>query len=150
VGPGRVGTIKLLSKLIKSNLPIPLIGNGNNRYQLLSVFDLWSAIEKCLQLDINGVFNLGSDNPPILNELMPQVLSNLNRRNRVIRLPKTFTENVLLLLDRMNTSPLAPEQFQIAGQNCVLSTEKFKLISNWEPKYSDEQILTINLQQLLR
>ncbi len=150
VGPGRVGTIKLLSKLINSNLPIPLIGNGNNRYQMLSVFDLWGAIEKCLELEIDGVFNLGSNNPPTLNELMPKVLSNLNRKNRIIRLPKTFTENLLRLLDRMNVSPLAPEQFEIAGQNCVLSTEKFKSISNWEPKYSDEEILTLNLQQLLR
>jgi len=148
VGPGRVGTIKLLSRFIHKNLPIPIIGNGENRYQMLSVFDLWSAIDKSIKSGITGVFNLGSNAPPTLNELFPRVLRQLGRKNRIIRLPRRMTEKGLLLLDFCNLSPLAPEQFLIAGQNCMLSTEKFRNETGWEPLYTDQEILTKSLLEL--
>ena len=146
VGPGRMGTVKLLSRFINKNLPIPLIGNGENRYQMLSVFDLWSAIEKSIRTHIVGVFNLGSNQPPTLNDLFPGVLRALGKRNRIVRLPRRLSERALLLLDFCNLSPLAPEQFLIAGHNCILSTAKFKAQTGWIPQYSDEEIIT----QILR
>jgi len=108
IGPGRAGTIKLVSRFISAKLPIPLIGQGANRYQMISVFDLWNAIEKCFVDEISGVFNLGSNNPPTLNELFPKVLTNLGRSNRIIRLPRKFTEVFLYMADFFNLSPLAP------------------------------------------
>ena len=142
VGPGRAGTIKLISRIISRHLPIPFIGRGENRYQMISVFDLWSAISMCLDTDVYGVFNLGSNAPPTLNELFPRVLRNLGRTNIIIRLPRKLTEKTLLLMDYFNLSPLAPEQFLIAGQNCVLSTMKFMDATGWAPQYSDEDMIT--------
>ncbi|CAN2169986.1 WcaG Nucleoside-diphosphate-sugar epimerases [Candidatus Nanopelagicaceae bacterium] len=142
VGPGRVGTIKLISRLISAHLPIPFIGRGENRYQMISVFDLWSAISHCLSNEVSGIFNLGSSEPPTLNELFPRVLRNLGRKNRIIRLPRKLTEKILLTLDYFNLSPLAPEQFLIAGQNCVLSTKKFMDQTGWAPQHSDEEMIT--------
>jgi dTDP-glucose 4,6-dehydratase len=148
VGPGRAGTIKILSRFVYGKLPIPLIGKGNDRYQMLSVFDLWSAILKCISGEIHGVFNLGSDSPPILNELLPQLLGNLGRSKPIIRLPQKTTERLLLLLDKFNLSPLAPEQFLIAGLDCRLSTEKFKNATGWAPTHSDLEVITQTLFQL--
>jgi dTDP-glucose 4,6-dehydratase len=148
VGPGRAGTIKLLAKFVHGNMPIPLIGKGDNRYQMLSVFDLWSAINKCLETEIHGVFNLGSNSPPTLNELFPKVLEGLGVKKLIIRLPKKLTENTLLVLDKFNLSPLAPEQFLIAGVNCQLSTEKFVKATSWQPVFTDEDIITKSLLEL--
>lgn len=149
VGPGRVGTIKLISRFVSANLPIPFIGTGDNKYQMISVFDLWSAIEKCFISDIYGIYNLGSDQPPTLNELFPKVLKNLTKSNKIVKLPRRITEHLLLFLDYLNLSPLAPEQFLIAGQNCVLNTEKFKVATGWKPKDSDEEIITQTLRNLI-
>lgn len=148
VGPGRAGTIRLLSKFVYGNLPIPIIGNGNNRYQMLSVHDLWSAINKCMETEIHGVFNLGSKEPPTLNELFPRVFEELGVKKLMIRLPRKLTEKILLVLDRFNLSPLAPEQFLIAGANCELSTEKFIRATSWEAIFSDEDIITKSLLEL--
>ncbi|MBT8132531.1 MAG: NAD(P)-dependent oxidoreductase, partial [Gammaproteobacteria bacterium] len=43
IGPGRLGILTNLFKLIRKNLPVPLIGSGNNRYQMISVFDCAEA-----------------------------------------------------------------------------------------------------------
>jgi nucleoside-diphosphate-sugar epimerase len=38
-GPGRLGILERLFRLIRAGLPVPLIGGGNNRYQMVSVQD---------------------------------------------------------------------------------------------------------------
>jgi nucleoside-diphosphate-sugar epimerase len=114
---------------------------------MLSVFDLWGAIHKCISIEIQGVFNLGSDSPPTLNELFPQLLAKLGRKNFIFRLPQKSTERLLQVLDRFNLSPLAPEQFLIAGVNCMLSTDKFKKATGWLPVYSDLEVITETMSQ---
>jgi hypothetical protein len=80
--------------------------------------------------------------------LFPQLLAKLGRDNFIIRLPQKLTEKFLLILDRFNLSPLAPEQFLIAGINCKLSTEKFKIATGWLPVHSDLEVITESLSQL--
>ncbi|MFY8100571.1 MAG: NAD-dependent epimerase/dehydratase family protein, partial [Allorhizobium sp.] len=43
IGPGRLGILAKLFKLIDNNLPVPMIGSGKNPYQFISVFDCASA-----------------------------------------------------------------------------------------------------------
>lgn len=148
VGPGRAGTVELLTKFIRLRMPIPIIGNGNNRYQLISVSDLWEAIDVLISKNASGIFNIGSDNPPRLNDLLPNILENIGARKLILHLPKSLTVRLLELLDRIGLSPLAPEQFLIAGQDCVLNTMKLRKLG-WRPKYSDEDILSQTIRELL-
>ena len=43
IGPGRLGILEKLFKLIDWNLPVPMIGSGRNPYQFISVFDCAEA-----------------------------------------------------------------------------------------------------------
>ena len=43
IGPGRLGILEKLFKLIDWNLPVPMIGSGKNPYQFISVFDCAEA-----------------------------------------------------------------------------------------------------------
>lgn len=148
VGPGREGTISLLAMFISRNLPVPIIGKGNNRYQMISVFDLWDAIDICISTRARGIFNVGSKSPPTLNELFSSVLPAVGRKNKVVHLPRRLCELALTFLDFIGFSPLAPEQFLLAGQNCVLDTQKIESLG-WIPKHSDEEILAERLKSIL-
>ncbi|WP_095332196.1 NAD(P)-dependent oxidoreductase [Helicobacter sp. 11S02596-1] len=65
VGRGRFGILNKLFALMEKNLPVPLIGKGENCYQMVSVQDCARAILLCIQKGLpNGAFNLGSDAPP--------------------------------------------------------------------------------------
>ena len=147
-GPGRVGTVELLAKFIKSKLPVPVIGRGHNRYQMISVYDLWRAIELVVRKSAIGIYNVGSENPPPLNELLPDVLKKLGKGNSVLYLPRKFTELSLRALDKFGLSPLAPEQFLIASQNCVLDTTKLQDLG-WRSTNKDEEILIKSLEPLI-
>ena len=48
-GPGRFGLLGKLFFLIKNNLPVPLIGSGNNRYQFISIYDCVDALTKFIK-----------------------------------------------------------------------------------------------------
>ena len=49
IGPGRLGILEKLFKLIDWNLPVPMIGSGKNPYQFISVFDCAEAARARLQ-----------------------------------------------------------------------------------------------------
>ncbi len=71
IGPGRLGILEKLFKLIDANLPVPMIGSGRNPYQFVSVFDCASAAELAWKAGVpNEAYNLGSDTPPSVRELL--------------------------------------------------------------------------------
>lgn len=85
VGPGRMGILRKLFKLIDLNLPIPLIGSGRNHYQMVSVHDCVSALLKGVEHGCpNSEYNLGSKNPPTVRELLLNLIRSANSKSVLI------------------------------------------------------------------
>lgn len=148
VGPGRVGTVKTLATLISRGLPIPIIGDGENRYQMIGVGDLWAAIETIIASKEDGIYNIGSDSSPTLNQLFKDVKSDLKLTNSIIHINPTIAHSLLFMADKLNFSPLAYEQYALASKNCLLSTSKIKSLG-WRPKLGDTHLFTNALSLLL-
>ena len=149
IGPGRLGTIEKLARLINSGLPVFVIGNGKNRYQFISVDDICSALNLLLVYSESGVFNIGSDDPPTVEELFENTFNRLGIRNRILKVPSTLALYLLKLMDVIGYSPLASEQFRLANLDYVLDTSKLKDKLGWKPKFRDDQLLAQALQPLL-
>lgn len=149
IGEGRKGTIEQLAKWISTGMPIPIIGDGSNRYQFIGVDDLVRGILAVQNSKLYGTFNIGSDNPPRVSELLPYVLKKLGRKNRLMHLPAMQTKMLLRTLDSAGISPLVPEQFEIADLDYVLDTNKLKTESGWMPIQSDEEMLYSALSSIL-
>ncbi|TKX82938.1 NAD-dependent epimerase/dehydratase family protein, partial [Halorubrum sp. SS5] len=63
IGPQRLGVFQVLFDWIEGGANIPMVGWGNNKYQLLHVHDLVRAIEMMFTLDeseVNDEFNVGA------------------------------------------------------------------------------------------
>ena len=148
LGKGRVGTIQKLANLINSPLPVVLIGNGKNKYQFVAADDVCAAIELSLRLNVEGTFNIGSDNPPNLDDLFRDTLSHLNRRKMVLKIPIKAAILIFNILDRLGVSPLTPEQYKIAGLDFVLNTDKIKSQLGWSPTKNDQTMLFESLSEL--
>jgi nucleoside-diphosphate-sugar epimerase len=149
LGKGRVGTIQKLASLIESPLPVILIGNGKNKYQFVAAEDVCTAIELSLTHNLDGVFNIGSDNPPELNVLFKETLFRLNRKKIVLRIPMPLAFLALNFLDLLGLSPLTPEQYKIAGLDFVLKTDKIKSQLGWTPSKNDHTMLIESLSDLI-
>ncbi len=144
IGEGRLGILEKLFILIDKNLPVPMIGNGKNYYQFISVSDCAAvciaAVNKGLP---NEEFNVGSLNPPTVRELLTDLINEANSKSFLIPTPAPAVKLVLEGLDRINKPIMDPEQYLIADETCVLEMSKVKNILDWEPKDTDSDLLII-------
>ncbi len=141
-GPGRLGILVKLFKLMERNLPIPIIGNGENHYQMISVFDCVSAILCAIKRGLpNKEYNLGSSNPPNVKTLLKNVITSIHSHSMLMCLPGNATKGILAVLDKLGISLMYPEQFMIADEEYILDISETIADLEWRPKYNDMDML---------
>ena len=144
IGPGRLGILENLFKLVDANLPVPVIGNAKNNYQFISVFDCVSAILAAVEKGVpNSAYNLGTTNPPKVKKLLGDLIKEAGSKSFILPTPAGLVKRVLALLDRLNRPVMDPEQYLIADETCILDVSKAKRELGWEPEYKDEDMLIV-------
>jgi dTDP-glucose 4,6-dehydratase len=142
IGPGRLGILEKLFKLIDMNLPVPMIGSGRNPYQFISVFDCAEAARAAFKAGVpNEAYNLGSLNPPPVRKLLGDLIRHAGSKSFLIPTPGWAVKRTLDLFDLMNMPIMDPEQYLIADEECVLDVSKGKRDLGWVPQYRDEDML---------
>ncbi|MCW5695713.1 MAG: NAD(P)-dependent oxidoreductase [Bauldia sp.] len=142
IGPGRLGILSKLFKLIDRHLPVPMIGSGRNPYQFISVHDCASACVAAWRAGFpNEAYNLGSDDPPSVRELLGGLIEEAKSRSFLLPTPAWAVKATLNLLDRLNMPIMDPEQYMIADEYCLLDTTKAKTQLGWRPLYDDTAML---------
>ncbi|WP_255358739.1 NAD(P)-dependent oxidoreductase [Snodgrassella sp. CFCC 13594] len=137
-GAGRLGILEKLFKLIALNLPVPMIGNGLNRYQMVSVEDCVQAALRAGEKNFpRSAYNLGSSSPPTTKELLKAIIKHANSKSFVIPIPTQLIKPVLTGLDKLGLTLLYPEQFGIADKNILLDTQDTVGELGWAPTKSD-------------
>ncbi|MBO0664355.1 NAD(P)-dependent oxidoreductase [Jiella sp. MQZ9-1] len=142
IGPGRLGILEKLFKLIDNNLPVPMIGSGKNPYQFISVFDCAEAARLAWKAGVpNEAYNLGSLNPPPVKKLLGDLIRHAGSKSILVPTPGFAVKRTLDLLDRLNMPLMDPEQYLIADEMCVLDVSKGERQLGWVPQYRDEDML---------
>lgn len=142
LGPGRLGVLKKLFKLIEKGLPVPMIGDGSNCYQMISVFDCVTAVLNCIEKGIpNEEYNLGSENPPTVYELLDKVINEVGSKSILIKTNGKLVKFCLAFLGKIGIELLYKEQYEIADENYIVDIKKTKKELDWKPMYTDEDML---------
>lgn len=141
-GAGRLGILTKLFQLIAWNLPVPMIGTGRNRYQMIAVEDCVAAALRAVERGLPaGPFNLGSASPPTVRELLRDLVSRAGSRSIVVPSPASAVQTALGLLDRAGLTLLYPEQFSIADSDYTLDTSSTTAALDWSPARCDQDII---------
>jgi nucleoside-diphosphate-sugar epimerase len=149
VGPERLGVFALLFDWAREGRNFPLIGRGDNRYQLLDVEDLCTAIELCMTGDraaVNDTFNVGAKEFGTLREDFQAVLDAAGFGKRVIGLPRAPAIAALKLAEALKWSPLYRWVYETAAQDSFVSIEKAERILGFAPRYSNREALLRNFR----
>lgn len=142
IGPGRLGILSKLFKLIDYNLPVPMIGSGRNPYQFISVFDCAEAARLAWKAGVpNEAYNLGSLNPPPVRKLLGDLIKHAGSYSILIPTPGWAVKRTLDLFDLLNMPIMDPEQYLIADEMCVLDVSKGERDLGWIPQHRDEDML---------
>jgi dTDP-glucose 4,6-dehydratase len=142
IGPGRLGILARLFRLIESSLPVPIIGNGRNHYQFISVFDCASAALAAADRGVpNSAYNLGSRNPPTVDELLGKLIEAAGSRSRLLHFPAVLVKPALAALDLLGWPLMDPEQYLIADEDCIVDVSKAEKELGWRPRFADDDML---------
>jgi len=147
VGPERLGAFELLYDWAASGRNFPVLGSGNNRYQLLDVEDLCRAIVLCATADAQlarDTFNVGAERFGTLRESFQAVLDRAGYGRRVISLPAKPARAALRALAAVHLSPLYPWIYATAAEESCVSVERIRNRLNFRPRYSNEEALLRN------
>lgn len=141
-GAGRLGILAKLFRLIALGLPVPMIGPGTNRYQMVAVDDCVTAALKAVEHGCPaGPFNLGSEAPPTVRELLGEVIRRAGSSSLLVPTPARAVQATLGALDRLGLTLLYPEQFAIASLDYLLDTSQTQAALGWLPVRRDQDIV---------
>ncbi len=152
VGPERLGVFALFYDWAADGHGFPMIGSGNNRYQLLDVEDLCEAIYASATLDANvtnDTFNIGAKEFTTMKEDYQAVLDRAGFGKKIRGFPATPMIWTLRVLEFFHLSPLYKWVYETASKDSFVSIEKAEKLLGYAPKYSNKQALIRNYEWYL-
>jgi nucleoside-diphosphate-sugar epimerase len=147
IGPERLGVFALLYDWAKDGRGFPMIGSGNNRYQLCDVEDVCQAIWLCLTgpaETVNDVFNVGAREFTTMKQDWQAVLDEAGFGKRVRGFPAGPVIRALRLLEALHLSPLYKWVYETACEDSFVSIEKAERVLGYDPKFSNRDALIRN------
>ena len=147
VGPERLGVFELLYDWAYCGRNFPVLGTGDNLYQLLDVADLCEVIYRCATLDRNLVddtFNVGAQEFGTMRENFQAVLDRAGHGKHIVGLPALPVIAILAVLERLHLSPLYPWIYDTASHESFVSIARLKEKLQFVPHYSNREALIRN------
>lgn len=144
IGPGRLGVFQILFDWVERGKPIPIIGRGSNRYQLLDVDDLTEAVMKLLTLPaelVNDTFNIGAERFGTVREDVQALCDHAGTGAFVLPTPAQLAKGALMILEALKLSPLYKWVYGTADKDSFVAIDRAKVKLNWQPKYSNAESL---------
>lgn len=142
LGTERLGVFELWYEAIYNGRRIFILGNGNNKYQLLAVSDLTDAVEKSLFTTVSGeIFNIGAQEFGSWREDLGYVIAHESSKSQITSLPTRFSQMILAALEFLHLSPIVAWHYKTMPVDSYISVEKAGKLLDWHPKKSNKQLL---------
>lgn len=149
IGPERLGVFAMLYDWAIDGHNFPILGKGNNRYQLMDVEDLCHAIYLASKAEkdiANETYNIGAEKFTTFKEDLQAVLDEAGHNKHIIGIPAWPAIFVLRILEKLNLSPLYKWVYDTASKDSFVSINKAKKKLGYNPKYSNKDALLRNFE----
>ncbi len=152
IGPERLGVFALFYDWASTGHGFPMIGSGNNRYQLMDVEDFCEGIYLAMTLGeekVNDVFNFGAKQFTTMKEDYQAVLDRAGFNKKISGFPAWPMIWTLRFLELLRLSPLYKWVYETASKDSFVSIEKAEHVLDWKPKFSNKDALVRNYEWYL-
>ena len=149
VGPERLGVFALFYDWAYTGHGFPMIGSGENRYQLMDVDDLCEAIWAAMTMPkdvVNTEFNIGAKDFTTMKEDYQAVLDRAGHGKKIRGMPVKPLVIILRILEKLHLSPLYPWVYETASTDSFVSIERAEKLLGYKPKYSNKDALIRNYE----
>jgi nucleoside-diphosphate-sugar epimerase len=153
IGPERLGVFSFFYDWVKDGKNFPIIGKGNNRFQLLDVEDLCELIYLCVTVDekaAHDTFNAGAKEFTTMREDLQFVLDKAGKGKKIIPFPAAPVIFILKILEFLHLSPIYQWIYETSYRDSFVSIEKAERKIGFTPKYSNKDALMRNYEWYLK
>lgn len=117
VGDGRGGIFHLLGELMQRNLPLPVVGKGENIYQFIHVSDLSKIIRALVgKQGAPRHLNVGAPEPRTMTEHLKEAASSVGSSSKVVTVPNALYR-LFESLSKAGVLPFAEYQLGMYGSS---------------------------------
>lgn len=142
IGTGRLGIFQILFEWIREGRRIPILGTGNNKYQLLAVSDLVDAIYRsATQPNQNQTFNIGAKEFGTVRQDLGALLRHAGTGSRLVPQPPWLAQPLLRALELAKLSPLVEWHYKTANQDSFVDCSRAEEVLGWRAEKSNAQTL---------
>lgn len=144
IGTARLGVFQILYDWVDAGKRIPIIGRGENLYQLLEVTDLVDAISLAASVEpelANDVFNIGAQHYEKVKMDVGALCDFAGNGARVQPTPAKLVKGALAVFEFMKISPLYKWVYGTADKDSYVSTRKAEEKLGWKANYSNQDAL---------
>ena len=140
LGKERLGAYYMLFLLLKNNKPIPCIGRGNNKVQLISVNDLVDLLVRIPRHSCkNQDYNVGTDKFGTLNETIQDLAAKIGSTSRMVYFPSMIGKEMCRIINKI--FPIAEWHYKLVDKDFYFDTTKARNLLGWYPKDSNVDML---------
>ncbi len=142
-GPMRLGVFQILCDWVQDGKNIPIIGSGNNKYQLLHIDDLVEAIylvSIAPENKANDTFNVGATEFRTMEADLQALLDYAGFGKHVVPIPSWMVIPTLKILEHLHLSPLYEWVYETAGRDHRVSVDKLQEALGWHPERSTADV----------
>lgn len=143
LGTHRLGVFEILFDWIRDGKKIPVIGSGNNRYQLLDVDDLVEATYRLIKLGVfaDDTYNIGAKEFGTVKKDLGQLFAYAKSGSTIMPTPAFLVKGTLFILEKLRLSPLYKWVYATADKDSFVSINKLTKTLKWHPRYSNSQAM---------
>jgi nucleoside-diphosphate-sugar epimerase len=142
IGTGRLGIFQILFEWIREGRRIPIIGTGNNVYQLGSVEDLVDSLWRSVTMpNKNEVFNIGAREYGTVRQDLGALFRHAGTGARLSPQPPWLAQPVLRALELAKLSPLVEWHYKTANQDSFVDCSHAERVLGWRAGKSNAQTL---------
>jgi nucleoside-diphosphate-sugar epimerase len=143
IGPERLGVFEILFDWIREGRRIYILGQGQNRYQLLAVEDLVDAIVRAGTVPeaARETFNIGATEFGTVRSDLQSLIDHVGSTSRLRPVPVKPAEIALRTLELLRVSPLAEWHYKTAHKDSFVDVSRAQRVLGWEPRLSNRAAL---------
>ncbi len=149
LGHGRMGIFQILFEWIRTGFNVPVLGKGNSIYQFVHAGDLANACIAAARRQGASVYNCGTDRYGTMRQALEALCEHAGTGSRVRSVPMMPAILGMRLANFFGIAPLRAYHALMYGRSLYFDITKAQTELNWQPKYSNEEMLIESYESYL-
>jgi len=137
----RAHRLGILFEFLRDGNTLWIIGDGKNKIQFLSAYDLFNVTKQSFNLTGKKIYNIGTDKVVNLRDTFKHLIDKTNSKSKIRFFNKTVGIFILKILSKLKLIDFTDYHNKLLVSNIVMDISKIKKELNFFPDKSSADLL---------